>query len=526
MTETLYFYPWLRRGLGIGIAELEPNRLGNVPLGAEITASIELEGEDIPITRRLLLKGPNHAKSISQDQISRRYPEAGTGDAEYGYFPHIEFTAPDLPWVLSPKSANETGNINNSDSRLRPWIALICVEQSKSTIKPQTQKSPQKITVFTTDLPNIDESWAWAHIQSSIDASGIEDAVNNGNAFVISRLVCPRKLMPGKQYRAAVVNLWRASETELEPAWNSDMVEVELDVYATWTFSTGNIGSFEELCERLKPVPEGTLSLGAHDMNVKNLGLLDTFSAVESMKIDYTGALSDAGIKPRELTEGAKESFDDDIRHHFEGGSGRPIIAPSDPDPVVTAPLYGSYAISSRDVPKEGWYNDLNLALRRRAAAGLGAKIVRKNQERYMTHAWDQVGPVREANRMLNIGRMQAEVGRAWKARTENLEPIQNLTVLKPQATFARDAKGTPSRVKVQKSNMPSGIISAAFQRAVRPSGVIAKTLNSGQYFKRDPEEEIQVRERKEWSNSLNVALNTQNLRNNCLLYTSPSPRD
>ena len=307
MTETLYFYPWLRRGLGLGIADLEQDSLGNVPLGAEITASIELEGEAAPITHTMLLKGPDHAKSISPDQIARRYPEAGTGDAEYGYFPHIEFTAPDLPWVLSPKSANETTSLNNSDSRLRPWIGLICVETSRATLTPQTQKSPQRLTVFTGDLPDITESWAWAHTQSAIEAANIQSAVDNASSAVLSRLICPRKLQAGKQYRAAVVNLWRATETELVPAWTEDLTDVELDVFTTWTFSTGNIGSFEELCERLKPVPEGTLSLGAYDMDIKKLGLLDTFKSEENKIIDYTGALLDAGVKPLQLEKDAKD---------------------------------------------------------------------------------------------------------------------------------------------------------------------------------------------------------------------------
>ena len=49
-------------------------------------------------------------------------------------------------------------------------------------------------------------------------------------------------------------------------------------------------------------------------------------------------------------------------------------------------------------------------------AAGLGAAIVRKNQEDLMASAWDQVGKVEEANRRLRrakLGRQATARGRA-----------------------------------------------------------------------------------------------------------------
>jgi hypothetical protein len=199
-----------------------------------------------------------------------------------------------------------------------------------------------------------------------------------------------------------------------------------------------------------------------------------------------------------------------DLTEHLNQSRQRPVVKMSDPDPVVTAPRYGEYAVG-HDVPVETgtWYPELNLSARRRAAAGIGARIVRKNQERYMAQAWDQVGPIREVNRVINTSRLQAEIGRSWKTRIDKLDAFEKLAVLRPQASFARDTSGTPIRRKIRGSTLPTGIVSPVFARAIRPAGVASKSLNATLYFELNAGEERPQYQRPLWKAGLFQHLNT-----------------
>jgi hypothetical protein len=504
MSEKLYFMPWVRRGMGSNIALIDLGQT-SLPADIDIPAKIDIDGE--VAERTLSLRGPTHAKAISDQQIARRYPAPGTADAEYDYFPHIEFSAQDLPWVLSPTMADSSG-------KLRPWVLLICVENSKCTLSSSSVGVPSQLLVNSKELPDPAETWAWGHLQSVVPFATIQSAIDAAGGRVISRLVCPRRLQPGKSYRAAVVNGWKLAADQLIPSWGDTSKDVTLDVFDTWTFSTGDAGSFEELCERLAPVPAKTLTLGANPMDIQDLGILDTFAGEDEIIVDYTGALLDAGTTPKPLPPGEEAAYLADLTKHLDQSRQRPVVKLSDPDPVVTAPRYGEYAIG-HDVPlKAGqWYSELNLSPRRRTAAGIGAGIVRKNQERYMARAWDQVGPIREANRVINTSRLQAEIGRTWKQKVDTLNDFEKLSILRPQASFVRDSADTPIRRKIRTSSLPTGILSPSFMRRIRPSSVSAKTLNSDAYYRVIPGQEPSNKSRPNWRAGLVTQLKTPLLR-------------
>ena len=108
--------------------------------------------------------------------------------------------------------------------------------------------------------------------------------------------------------------------------------------------------------------------------------------------------------------------------------------------PVVGPPVHGQLPVGSRarasalgsaDVPP--WLSDLNLDPRQRVAAGLGAEVVRRNQEHYMEEAWRQVGDVLAANRLrrraeYSLGATRRLYDR-WIAR---LDPADLVTVTAP----------------------------------------------------------------------------------------------
>ena len=65
-------------------------------------------------------------------------------------------------------------------------------------------------------------------------------------------------------------------------------------------------------------------------------------------------------------------------------------------DPLVAPPIYGSWhaAVERVNASGTGWADALNVHPRYRAAAGLGARVIRTHQERYMRLAWEQIGDV------------------------------------------------------------------------------------------------------------------------------------
>jgi len=68
--------------------------------------------------------------------------------------------------------------------------------------------------------------------------------------------------------------------------------------------------------------------------------------------------------------------------------------------PAVGPPVYGQLAVgeaaTAANLPTSAppWVRSINLDPRLRVAAGLGAQIVQRNQDRYLEEAWRQVGDV------------------------------------------------------------------------------------------------------------------------------------
>ena len=60
-----------------------------------------------------------------------------------------------------------------------------------------------------------------------------------------------------------------------------------------------------------------------------------------------------------------------------------------------------------------GWVDALNLDPRYRAAAGLGARVIRANQERYMRSAWEQIGDVLAVNQKIRRAQLATKAASA-----------------------------------------------------------------------------------------------------------------
>ncbi|WP_282607799.1 hypothetical protein [Pelagibius sp. Alg239-R121] len=481
--ETLYFLPWMRRGLGLTLTGRDPADGTELPRAAPVEAWVEINGQRAfaPVS----LRPADHVTGIDAAQIIRRYPAPSAGEAEYGYFPLIEIAAPDLPWVVTPIGPDETGNPNKpgkSTGRLRPWVMLVCVEEETAELVVAANGKPARLIVPVDQLPNRTETHAWAHVQSAVPPEDVVPALSNQPGAVIARVVCPRRLQPDTAYRAALIAAFARNEDILEPAWPASGI-ANLLVYDTWTFNTGQASSFEALCDRLGPVADPELQFGMTPMNVRDLGPFGPWpNKIKNTLVDYTGALWDVGLTPKKLEPPADNQFEDAVTALLNRGDVRLEIEPESPDPVVTPPFFGAYATGVHQVPESEprreisyWQRDVNLDPNHRAAAGLGAKVVRRNQERFMAQAWQQAGQLRETNRQLSFARLQIEIGRTAKARIDRLDAHQQVALLRPQLSFIRDEDGQAPRRLLTRSSIPNALLSPAFQRLTRPGSVVTK---------------------------------------------------
>jgi len=472
VNELLYFLPWLRRGLGLELPLLDTGQ-PSLPRNAPVPVWVELDGVRADVA--LALRPADHATAIDAAQIIRRYPTPNAVDAEYGYFPLVEFSAPDLPWVLTPAVANETDE--EPDGRLRPWVVLVCVEDEAADLVSGDDERPARLIVAVEQLPDLTESYAWAHVQSITPREEVLASLTDSPGSVIGRLVCPRRLAASTRYRAAVVLAFTAVEDQLDAAWDLATLtpaRPELTVFDTWTFTTGEAGSFQELCSRLGPIDDEDLQLGLHTLDVTQLGSVDPWPrGTGRVTVDYTGALWDADLAPEHL--GAlNDDFDAAVTKLLDQGTQRVELDVDDPDPVVTPPFFGALASGKHKVPDGGWLRQLNLGPNRRAAAGLGAEIVRIHQERFTATSWQQAGALRETNRELSRSRLQAEIGRTWLQRANRLDDLQRVTVLRSQLSFVRDDNGQAPRRLLAQSTIPDALVSPAYLRQTRPGAVVA----------------------------------------------------
>jgi hypothetical protein len=485
------FLPWLRRGLSRGSGGEDVDAAA-LPLRAAIKAVVGLRdsrGVEADAGVTLPLLGPGDVVGVDGAQVVRMVPADGATDVAANYLPFVELAVPDLPWMFTPAQATAT-------NRLRPWLVLVCVEL-RDGIDYDANGQPLPVLRLSGDdaaveLPDLAESWAWVHVQSMVRGQDIAAEVERGTGAVTARLLCPRRLHQDRTYRAALVpafDVGRAAGlgedvltfSEAGPAWRHGALPpvVELPVYATWTFTTSaEPGDFEELARRLQPDTEGG-RMGFHAARVVDVGLLEPFDG--DTRFEYEGTLVDPGAVGAELRPPAGTWFRSGMRRRLDEAARRPSVSRQPPadydpqadDPVLGPPYYGSWAAGA-DTPAQ-WLDELNLNPDRRAAAGLGARVVREHQHEYLAAAWDQAGDVRALQEELNRGRLAAEVGRSHARRLAGLSDAALLQATQRIHVFI-PVGGRTAAERLQRSViMPAAMTSPAFARQTRPGAVLAR---------------------------------------------------
>jgi hypothetical protein len=153
------------------------------------------------------------------------------------------------------------------------------------------------------------------------------------------------------------------------------------------------------------------------------------------------------------------------------------------PVPSVVPPIYGRWHFGGgsnvRPDTQESWFHVLNLDPRHRLAAGLGAEVVRRQQDGLMASAWDQLGTADEANSLLR----RAQFGRQTATRLfERLRqlPLEDLLYVTRRAQeriLVTDSvtgrRITVARSVSERSRIPAAVLDPAFRHITRRRGPI-----------------------------------------------------
>ena len=426
------------------------------------------------ITHEVPMMTPGDAIGIPSRQVIRCTPVNGLVDAEPNYLATIEFDAPDLPWLFSRRVAS---------GPIQPWITLAVVDVTDMTADPLSA-SPvgTQLTVDAAQLPNPAEAWMWAHGQ----LLGT-DTVPDDPARSLSRLIGSRKLEADRHYLACVVPVFAAgrtaglgtdpgaARTSMDLAWDPAGGEVVLPVYYSWRFGTGPDGDFEALVRRLHGLPLAD-GVGKRKLVLQypmtGLPAPDPAGAAVELQV----ALRRPGAQPGDIRPLTGPTYLQALRSRLVDAGYDVSLLAADPPPVVGPPVYGQLAANATAATLETvappWLRDTNLDPRLRVAAGLGAEVVRRNQDRYVESAWRQVGDVLAANALRRRGEFSlaasATLHRKWLS---GLSAIDLVTSTAPVHARVFAAQALTITGRLRQSPLPPAIVSVEYRRVARARG-------------------------------------------------------
>jgi hypothetical protein len=387
------YLPWYRQGFVAALSGVPENGKSR----AQLPASFRLGGvsgqADLPIE----LAGPGDVIGLDPHEIRRCEPYDGCPDFEPGYFPYVELASPDLPWRFSPfgpaefeVADPEAQSISQISSRLMPWLALVVVPADDASLAPAASGGLAVLSTVGEQLPPPGESWAWAHVQVTLDETadpnaGLAEALADPSRFV-TRILCPRHLVGAQRYGAYLVPVYAAGKAvfdlkevgadPLAPAWPAQG-PVRLPVYFSWSFSTSEEGTFERLARALRPRPVPTDTAGR---------TIDTSQPgwAAAAQPGRTTVMQGALRPLRSSEAGLDTELADSLRR---------AVSSKGTDIELLPPIYGQdYRGGVTSLGGTlGWLDQLNADPRRRLAAGLASWAVTVLQEDLADEAWQQL---------------------------------------------------------------------------------------------------------------------------------------
>lgn len=531
---TYSFLPWLRRGAANTIPQADGD--ASVKVRASMPLDVTLTGTNLDgstnqqvVHRDVSLYGPGDIVGIDSKAVVKTDPLNWITNFEPNYLPYIDFYDEDFPWRYTPAAADVV------KSRLRPWIALVVLKETEFTDGKDLTGKPLPYFelaagVKASDVfPKPAELWAWAHVHVNEDLSNkgdesipgvlqkLQQTISQNRDLAYARLMCPRRLEPDTSYYAFLIPTFETGRlaglgqpvpdatVATASAWDNN--QAQFPYYYRWYFMAGDFGDFEYLVKLLKPQPVDP-RVGTRDMDVVHLGSnlppIDTPANLGNI-LKLGGAL-EVPFKTMSQADQDKvtmyDQWDQPFPHKFEVGMAAFINLADDystkaasdanpdhdPDPVITAPLYGRWpalvnrvltAADGSTLPNDqNWIHRLNLDPRFRVAAGLGTKVVQANDQTYMAAAWQQIGDVISANNRLRLAQMaQAASISVYNRHILALPQEKQFLLTAPVHTRIM---GSPTTIaaQVRASVVPAASMSGVFRRITRQGTALAGRLS------------------------------------------------
>ena len=493
------FLPWVRQGAASGIQT--PDRSADQAGVVSVTAKLRINNTE-EIVRQVRLYGPGDVTGIDPQQVIRTEPRHLALNFEPNYFSAIEFDRPDLPWLFTPAKADDTG-------KLRPWLCLVVVRKQEGVTLRLEGNLPLPVLEIKgpakpgNELPDLSESWAWAHSQvggSMRDSSSLRNALAGDPALTLSRLLCPRRLDPLTDYLACVVPTFELGckaglgfpittedEKDLNLAWASgaqspDMVT--LPVYFHWQFRTGTGGDFEALVKLLKAADlRETPNVGKREMDISQPGFIDL---PVGTSLDLEGALRVLGTPTDEWTMDTRGPFQAELKSILDVPWQAIQDGDEDKDPVVAPPIYGCWQAARHTVNipldplvSSAWLDELNLDPRHRAVAALGTQVVQTQQEQLMASAWEQLGEIERINQMRRQAQLARAVNNVYYAKNFSRfsdQTLLNVVALAESRIVVKTIDQTSALLsqRIFNSALPNRAFSAPMRRLTSPRGKIS----------------------------------------------------
>ncbi|MEO8631290.1 MAG: hypothetical protein ABI612_24825, partial [Betaproteobacteria bacterium] len=503
-TANLTFVPWVRQGVATAIDTVDT--LGaNQPGVAALNAALAVNASpSLPVSVRL--RGPADVIGIDGNQIVRLDPHPNTSNFEPSYFPCIEFDRADFPWLFTPASADP-------NAKLRPWLCLVVVRKQSGVTLGNAVDSPLPVLQIAAparpsdELPDLRDSWAWAHAQAAgTDSSeaNVRAALNGAPQLALSRLLCPRVLVAGTDYIACVVPTFElgrkaglgiaiadgdlVAANALAQSWSPAPVQVTLPVYYHWEFRTGIGGDFASLVSALRPHP-APAELGRRPIDISRPGFALDRPLPAGTTLELESALRP--VLPANMPD-TMVSWPEEIALPFQtklaeivNAPGASAVAKPDADPLLAPPLYGRWHAARATVSRTGsdWFDQLNLDPRLRSAAAFGTRVIQEHQEALMASAWEQAAQLQQANQRMRQLQMSIAVSESLQARHfARLVDEATLRVSAPMLSRLRSAASTAQNARsmldeVGATQVPTQAISPAMRRIGRQRGPITRRI-------------------------------------------------
>ncbi len=506
------FLPYVRLGLGNQITETD--QLGEAGSGGiierpEVTVSFEVTGyktgsqetRDENITQPVKVISPGDILGINPRQVLRAHPAPGVDNFETNNLAYIEFYEEDFPWRYTPAAPD--------NGRLRPWMALLLLKEEEFVRNTDGGTPTPFIRIVAGALPNVlypeQELHHFAHVQvldamdntiisnPGMAANELYEILKKNPDLALSRILCPKKPESNTEYHAFLVPAYETGrlagmglDTSTVPAQQPSWIvqdqypeDLDMPFYYQWEFATGSEGDFSSLVSKLTPVTSSGNTGREMDLSDPGLGLHptdgDDVALIEgalASKSHTTPAwpVADPQLKAKllqilNLNEDLRGESPPPTVNQHTFYSPKPVE-----DPIVTPPIYGQWHAAIRQLTNNGnnWVHQLNLHPSHRAAAGLGTRVVQEHQEEFMEMAWNQIGPINEANqKIIENEAVKRASNSLYKKRLGKMNRFTLMNTLGKAMEVIKPDQNKPitARKALEDSRVPTALRTGTFTR-------------------------------------------------------------